>query len=144
MRRRWWLGGLAMGMLGALATAVTLMLLARDPSPDRVLAEIARTTPLGSTVAEVETSLRANGRAEGMCWTEDRNGTKGSIKVRYIDSLELGVPPERMIIEATWDFDAQGKLAEISLVYYRAGLLSIGYTKINDTPIRLSGNARKR
>jgi hypothetical protein len=137
--RRWWLGGLA---LGVAACIVAVLLLSRSHAPEAILAEIVRATPLGSSVADVEAALHESGRAKGMCWTEDKDGKKWSITVRYIDSLELGVPPERSTIEATWHFDADGKLADVSLNYYRAGLLSLGYSKLNASPISLSGEPR--
>jgi hypothetical protein len=79
----------------------------------------------------------------GMCWSEDNDGKKSMISVRYSDNYAWGIPPERTITEAHWHFDPAGKLDDISLDYYRAGVLAFGLTKENQEPISLAGRVHK-
>lgn len=139
MKARW---GLTIGaalILSIAAYVLAVLLDAQSRTPEVILAKIIQLTPLGSTVSEVEVAIRGSGRGEGMCWTETKEGKKTSITVRYAESLQVGVPPARSIIEAHWHFDPHGRLVEIALDYYSDGIVSIGFSKVNDTPITLSG-----
>jgi hypothetical protein len=121
---------------------ITMLVWGGSRAPDVILKELARMTPLGSTVPEVEAALQKRGLHEGMCWSEDKDGTKAAIKVRYADFYRLGLPPPRTIIEAQWHFDDAGKLSDISLDYYSSGMLAFGFTKETEKPFLLSAVAR--
>src|SRR5207249_11098070 len=117
MRKRW---GLTGGLLLLLSVCVitTLVRFFTDPvrrPPQEILADLATITPLGSRVEAVEAALREHGWHEGMCWTETKAGTKSSITARYGEVYLLGPSPGRLIVEAHWHFDDEGKLADIAL-----------------------------
>ena len=76
---------------------------------------------------------RPRGRSSG------KAGTKSSITARYGEVYLLGPSPGRLIVEAHWHFDDEGKLADIALDYYSGGIIALGFQKENERPISLSG-----
>lgn len=134
--RRWLVALLTLLGLGGLAFLAAMLFGTDRYAPDSMLTDIASLTPPGSSVAEVEAALRRRGWNEGMGGVEGADGQIERIDARCADFYRLGLPPERMVIQAHWHFGDDGKLRDIALDYYQAGLL--GFSKENETPILLS------
>jgi hypothetical protein len=140
--RRWLIPCLFIVGIGLLVRLALILLTANRHSPQAILAELELLTPLGSTVAEVELAIRERG-LEGMCWQEEKDGRKSKIMIRFAEFVRPSVPPLRIIIESHWHFGPDGKLNDISLDYYDAGIFLPGIgalfmTKENEKPISLS------
>jgi hypothetical protein len=138
---RWLAVCLALLCIGVAGWIAMVVFLSGARSSDAVLDDLALLTPLGSSVPAVEAAIRQRHMDAGMCWSEDNDGKKSSITVRYSDNYAWRIPPERNIIEAHWHFDPAGKLNDISLDYYRTSVFAS--TKENKEPISLAGRVHK-
>jgi hypothetical protein len=145
--RKWFLSCLLILGLGLAILLAFYLVTGRRHSPEVILGELEQLTPLGSTIADVESAIGKWGlhRGEGgLGGTIAKDGTKLSIIVRYADSLVWTVPPQRKMIQANWHFGPDGKLNDISLDYYQGGYMGFSSDQENDKPIRLSDYRKLR
>ena len=83
--------------------------------PDVIRAELLALTPPGTDLADVEASLREQGRAEGMCWREHAAGVKSEVMVQYGAYRTLQTPLWPTTVQAHYHFDRDGRLTAITL-----------------------------
>lgn len=97
------------------AFAVWRSVVSARRSPEVIRAGLLAITPPGTSLADVEASIRVHNRDKGMGWRVDSHGVKRDVVIQYDSYRTFGTLLFPTTLEAHYHFDQDGTLRDVTV-----------------------------